>query len=323
MSGSQCSYTHLYSSRFYEDCETASENFLYREEVQSTKHQKNAAKSSYGHIIIAQIRRSLSCCFGARDDEGPSLHNYGVDVTKVFDNTESQQSTPRTSRHKSDIDQAIWIIQASKDTDSISLKLSDARWIALAWVAKVANGERMTRSVVKNLVVDAQRAKNTIEAMSKTIIKNFPGLELADDVNSFETVDHAMAIDSVVDYMNEHAGLNTLSFAIIVKKGYCCALYYNSRGESSDLVLLEVMIGGKRKGSNTTRMLAYRRLTHVRDHLLDVEALKSWSTLYCYTFNIKNLCYATVGDITKYPRATFDNKNEVPDNTLEDKGGFG
>ncbi|GFE53964.1 ferrous iron transport B, putative [Babesia ovis] len=323
MSESQCSYTHAYSSKFYDECESASENFLYRGVAESAKEENKGTKTRHRHTLIAEIKRTLGCCFGSRNGNRPLLYDFGVDLPTVFGNSNSQQSTPRGIVSRDDGDKVLWAIEASKEYARNVLRLSDARWVALSWVSKVANGETITYRVINSLVIDAQKAKNSIEAISKAVIKNFPGLQLADGISSFETVDHAMAIDAVMDYKNEHATLNRASFAIILKRNCCFALYFNNRGESCDLALLEVVIAGKHGSTNTIRMLAFSRLKHMRDYLMDIDALKTCTTLYCYTFNLKSLQYATRKGIAKCQIALVGGRSgEIDQTELEDKGKF-
>ncbi|GIX65517.1 CBR-PQN-85 protein, variant [Babesia caballi] len=302
MAWSESSNTPHCAGRFYEDCESASENFLYRGRPQLPEESAAKTRILPKYTIFSELRRSFHCCFGARRsaESPPPLTDFdvfggsltapaGVDVSKAFGSGRSQSSTAVCRKDNAGgrdrgkvcmafqskshgLAQILWTIEPSKRNGNNEFTLSGARWVALAWVSRVANGETVTRSMLNDLLSDALRAKNSVEGLSKAAIKNFPGLQLAvgcperrrsdpqEDISSFETVDHSMAIDSVVDALSDRSAPNMVSFAVLVKKNTCChAVYLNNRGDTRDIVMLEVGVAGKHGNAKYTRIAAFRR----------------------------------------------------------------
>lgn len=107
----------------------------------------------------------------------------------------------------------------------------------------------MNRRMLDAIVVDALSGKNALNSMSSAEIKGFPGLQLAvshtrravrlyhmpqENTLSFDTTDHVIAIDSIIEALNESATSNKITFVILVRKeGSCYAVYFNRRGQLS------------------------------------------------------------------------------------------
>ncbi|CDR97557.1 hypothetical protein, conserved [Babesia bigemina] len=254
MAWSQCSNTLHCTSKFYDECESASESFLYRER-QTTKSSRSSTAAATGsqrkYNLLVEISRSLSWCFGRREGEEEAV---GAMCRKPpLQRTNQLYATK--ARH------ILWTIEPTTSHRHESWTLNHARWMALAWASRVTNGEPITRRMMNGLLVNAMRSKNAIEGITKAVMKNFQGLELVDNISCFETVDQTTAIDTIVDALSEHSAPNRFYFAIIVKKDSCCyAVYYNHRGDERDVVLLECGVPSKHGGIKCGRMIGFNRL---------------------------------------------------------------
>ncbi|GBE62366.1 family transcriptional regulator, putative [Babesia ovata] len=323
MAWSQCSNTLHCTSKFYDECESASENFLCRGRQPGKTGRSGAAAigSQRRYNLLAEISRSLSCCFGRREEgeATPQFSHYGIVVNNALGSGRSNVSSITSSADRPaardkgkacptlheiafDSKQMLWTIEPTTSHRNETWTLDRARWMALAWASRVTNGEPITRRMMNGLLVNAMRPKNSIEGITKAVMKNFQGLELVDNIACFETVDQTTAIDTIFDTLSEHSAANRLYFAIIVKKGSCChAVYYNNRGDERDVVLLECGVASKHGGIKCGRMIAFNRLEahlynaslsrleSMREYLLNLDVLQISSTIYGYTFSVKSV----------------------------------
>ncbi|KAK1939677.1 hypothetical protein X943_002226 [Babesia divergens] len=275
MPWSNSSNASLRLSRFYENCESASEDFLYRGCPQKQKPRQTRASNTQKHTesLFTGMRRSFLCCFGDR-------HGSGISLPIARSQASSVQSADN-STYVRDRSKIIWAISPPKSHKGDRLTPGAAKWIVLSWASKVVNGGMVNRRMLDAIVVDALSGKNALNSMSSTEIKGFPGLQLAENTLSFDTTDHVIAIDSIIEALNECATSNKITFVILVRKeGSCYAVYFNRRGGTKDIVLLTVNIMGKR---DYVRAVAFNKLEDMREYMMDLDARKL-QTYSCNSF---------------------------------------
>lgn len=322
MPWSNSSNASLRLSRFYENCESASEDFLYRGCPQKQKPRQTRASNTQKRTesLFTGMRRSFLCCFGDRHGSGISLpmSEFGMDTHGMFGSARSQASSVQSadnSTYVRDRSKIIWAISPPKSHKGGRLTPGAAKWIVLSWASKVVNGGMVNRRMLDAIVVDALSGKNALNSMSSAEIKGFPGLQLAENTLSFDTTDHVIAIDSIIEALNESATSNKITFVILVRKeGSCYAVYFNRRGGTKDIVLLTVNIMGKR---DYVRVVAFNKLEDMREYMMDLDARKSLSSIYYYMFNITSPHHDLGNDRIEQKQIPTTSKTNIPDKRLE------
>lgn len=121
--------------------------------------------------------------------------------------------------------------------------------------------------------------------MSNTIIKTFPGLELAEEIREMSAMDFSVAIDTMIITLNDYVGIDKNTFLLIVKKECCYGVYHVHRGACKDIIILEIQLFERSSMHYFSRLLCFNGMDKMKDYLIQSKSLQCPSRLSFYLFN--------------------------------------
>ncbi|EKX72982.1 conserved hypothetical protein [Theileria equi strain WA] len=278
------SQSSIRSSRFFADCQSASEGFLHKSCLtqQNKSKKKKRIKITENKETLSVIRGLISCCLGNRQSTDLSNISFmGYDLGDVFEDAStvdtvseleslpsSRKATVYLHMHAHAIPQATWAIEPSRKFKSAEIKLPEARWLLLSWASRIIRGDSVNKSLLNSLVSECTSKHKKVEFMSNTIIKTFPGLELAEEIQEMGAMDFSVAIDTMMITLNDYVGIDKNTFLFIVKKECCYGVYHIHRGNRNytqnvligackDLIIFEIQLFEKNGIYYFSRMLSF------------------------------------------------------------------